>query len=121
MSDNQAKTAMVNRLAEEVESQLQNDILSYSWLVGITATTFPELEFDERADLLVRSLDVLLKKLKINIGPTKSVDSVLHVESWAEAHDDRIRLLREFIKKHGAPSRESDFLFWVGLPVSENK
>lgn len=104
------------KLEREIEFQMQSDILAYSWLLDIARRMFPDRNFESRAELLIEALTNLVNRLDVSIGPTKSIDSVLHVQSWAGLAEKRIQKLRDYIAEHGDPDLNAGFGFWVALP-----
>ena len=110
---------LTRKLADEIARQLAGDILSYDWLLKITQEQLANESFDQRANALVDSLEILANELGVVIGPAKLVDGKVHIQNWGTSVESTIQDLREFIKCHGDPGRnlETAFGFWVGLPT----
>ena len=107
---------------KEIESQLPDDFLSYSWLVMMSADFFPNLGFEERAKLLIEALTEVGKRKKLVVGPTRSVDSVVQIEPLGEDFEDSMKKFAEFVQEKGDPSENQDvgFLVWVGLDAESD-
>ena len=109
-------------LTAEIKHQLNYDILSYSWLIGITARLFPALDFSERADLMIESIAILIEELNIEVGPTVDRGGRIHIENWGDTDGETISRLREEVAAHGDPTKDINlgFRFWIGLQPTAN-
>jgi hypothetical protein len=109
------------KLADEIARQLAGDILSYDWLLKITEEQLAGEPFEERANRLVESLDILMEELGVTIGPTKLIDGKVHIQNWGDSIDVTIQRVRDYIQDHGDPGRNHEvaFGFWVGLPADK--
>ena len=103
------------KLADEISAQIQRDILSYDWLIGITVRMFPGKSFSDRAAILIDAIRILCDELQIRVGNAELQSGKVHIVHWGENVDETISRLTRFIEDTGEPESFADG-FWIGLP-----
>ena len=107
------------KLADEIAVQIERDILSYDWLIGIAVRMFPDKSFVDRAAILVDAIRILCNELHIRVGMAELRSGKVHIVYWGENVDETISKLTKFIDETGEPESFADG-FWIGLPLKKD-
>ena|GEM_PF-4462036 len=102
----------VEELAKEIQFQLNEDILSFGWMVQIARLQNPGGVDADWVNAVDDAIVLLAAGDEIVVGNTKILDGRVHIEPWPEKGQElRDRLARS---RESAVGLDRDFCFWVG-------
>ena len=104
----------MDKLVAEITSQLEDDILSYGWMLQIAQLQNPESDDREFATAVVDSVIKLHNDGLIVVGETQLSNEMVLINPWQEENNAlRARMISEITKYNG--SVDQTFCFWIQL------
>ena len=101
------------QLLAEIESQLEDDILYFAWLVQIVRQQHPAYTESECTNTVVDVVARLHRDGTIVVGNAREIDGMILIDPWPESNRKlRDRMQSEIAK---ANIRDRDFCFWIQL------
>ena len=104
------------QLIAEIISQLEDDILSYGWMIQIAQQQKPERSEAECTNAVLDSVIKLHNDAAIVVGNAHQSDGMVLINPWSEQNDElRTRMASEILKYN--ESDDQAYCFWVQLSV----
>lgn len=110
---------LTRKLADEISRQLESDILSYDWLLGITQRLSPNQSSVQRIEILTGALQLLCLERDIRVGQTQLQSGRVHIVHWGASVHETMEMVRKFIADRGEAVTFADG-FWIGLPPKQD-
>lgn len=103
-------------LYDNIRAQLNDDILSYEWLLAVAKHHFPEEEGGVRQKRVLKSVKRLIDGDVVIVGTGGPASTIVPWEGNRNELWDRVSHL---VSEIGFPKTEEHrFCFWIGLPSS---
>ena len=102
------------QLADEIESQLKDDILHFAWMSQIARLQKPSRSTTDCTNAVLDSATKLHTDRKIIVGNAHCADGLVRIVPWQEQKDElRTRMKSAINERNG--SDDQAFCFWVQL------
>ena len=101
------------QLIAEIESQLEDDVLYFGWLVQIARQQNPTYTESECADVVLDSIARLHRDGTIVVGNARETDGMVLIDAWPELNHDLRDRMESVIAE--SKNRDRDICFWIQL------